>query len=112
MKKLLLVFLSISLIGMLSCSDSSTGPDNGDGDGGGGETTTYTVDVSAGDGGSVDPSGANDYDEGEEIELEASANDEYVFAGWTGDVESSDNPLTLTVDQDYELTMDGRPFWQ
>ncbi len=101
MKKLLFIFLSISLIAFISCGDSSTGPgDNGNG----GETTTYTVDVSAADGGSVDPSGSNEYDEGEEIEIEASPNEEYMFTGWTGDVESSDNPLSLTVDQDYELT--------
>jgi surface protein len=80
---------------LAACGDSGTGPDS--------ETTTYTVDVSSTDGGSVDPSGSDEYEEGEEIEIKASPNDEYMFSGWTGDVESSDNPLTLTVDQDYEL---------
>ncbi|WP_441001229.1 BspA family leucine-rich repeat surface protein [Fodinibius sp. SL11] len=107
MRNLLIIILAISLIGMWSCSDSGTGPDSGnDGNGGNGgdETTTYSVNVSSSEGGSVDPSGTNEYDEGEEIEIEASANDEYMFAGWTGDVESEENPLSLTVDQDYELS--------
>ncbi|WP_441001230.1 BspA family leucine-rich repeat surface protein [Fodinibius sp. SL11] len=102
MKKLLFIIFSISLMAFTACSDSGTGPD--DTGNGGGETTTYTVDVSSTDGGTVSPSGANEYDEGENVEIEASSNEEYNFTGWTGDLESSDNPLTLTVDQDYELT--------
>ncbi|PAU94888.1 hypothetical protein CK503_05300 [Aliifodinibius salipaludis] len=100
----ILVLLTISFI---SCGgDSGTGPDpDNDNEGTGGEeATTYTVEVSAADGGSVSPSGSNEYEEGEEIEIEASANDEYLFSEWTGDTESEENPLSLTVDQDYSLT--------
>jgi surface protein len=62
------------------------------------------MDVPSTDGGSVSPSGSKIYEEDEEVEIEASSNEEYTFSGWSGDMESSENPLTLTVDQDYELT--------
>ena len=109
MRRLLtLAIITILSISIVTCSNSGTGPDpgNGNDDGGGNETTTYTVSVtsSSSDAGTVSPSGDNTYDEGEEIELQANPSDGYIFTGWTGDVESSDNPHSLTVDQDYNIT--------
>ncbi|MEL7833409.1 BspA family leucine-rich repeat surface protein [Fodinibius sp. N2] len=100
----ILIFTGLTLV---ACGgDSGTGPDPGNGDNGDNvdDPTTYTVEASAAEGGTVSPSGANDYEEGETVELTADPNDEYLFSGWTGDMESEDNPLSLTVDQDYSLT--------
>ena len=101
----LLIFVTISLS---NCGDSPTGP-NGDEDpdiGDNGDAVTYTVTTGAdpSDGGTVSPEGENSYDEGDEIELEAAPADGYLFVEWVGDVESTDNPQTLTVNQDYEIT--------
>lgn len=104
MKRLLPLFIiSMSLI-IMSCGGSSTGPDPEEG-GGSTEMATYNVDLSAtpSDGGTVSPSGQNTYEEGEQIDLQAQASEGYVFAGWTGDISSSDNPHSLTVDQDYAI---------
>lgn len=100
----------LALCLVFSCSDNGTGPDNkdgsGDNDGGGNEPTTYTVNVSKNpsDAGSISPSSSESYEEGATAELEARSDEGYRFTEWTGDVESSDNPLSFTVDQDYELT--------
>jgi len=105
MKRLLPIFIiSISLI-FMSCGDNSTGPDPEEG-GGTTETATYDISLSANpsEGGTVSPSGQSTYEEGEQIDLQAQANEGYVFAGWTGDISSSDNPHSLTVDQDYSIT--------
>lgn len=104
-----LTIIAILTISLSTCSDSGTGPDPGndnDNNGGGDETTTYTVsvDVTPSDAGSITPSAEDTYDEGEEIELQANPNDGYVFTEWTGDIESTDNPHSLTVDQDYNIT--------
>lgn len=103
----LIAFLTISIS---TCSDSGTGPDPDDGNSnnGGEETTTYTVSVtsSSSDAGTVSPSGENTYNEGEEVEIQADPNEGYVFTEWTGDIESTENPHSLTVDQDYDITAD------
>jgi surface protein len=110
MRRLLsLAIIAIFTVSITTCSDSGTGPNPGndnDNNGGGDETTTYTVsvDVTPSDAGSVSPSGENTYDEGEEIELQANPSEGYVFSEWTGDIESTDNPYSLTVDQDYNIT--------
>ncbi|NIT61115.1 MAG: hypothetical protein GWN00_34405, partial [Aliifodinibius sp.] len=104
MKRLLPIFIMFISLILISCGGNSTGPDT---EGGGNtETATYDVQLSANpsDGGTVSPSGQNNYEEGEQINLEAQANEGYVFAGWTGDISSSDNPHALTVDQDYSIS--------
>ena len=44
------------------------------------------------------------YEDGASAELTAVANDHYEFTGWTGDVTSTDNPLTITVDGNKTIT--------
>lgn len=108
MRQLLISFSLLFALSIVSCSDSGTGtspdPDNGNG----GETvnSTYEVNISVApsDAGTISPSADDTYDEGEEIELQADANEGYLFSSWTGDIESSENPLSLTIDQDYSLT--------
>ena len=97
--------LMVLIIFSTGCSDSGTGTNANDGGGNEG-TTTYTVSVEIypSNSGSVSPAADATYDEGENIDLQVSPNDGYLFTGWTGDVSSQDNPLSLTVDKDYDLT--------
>ncbi|MEL7833411.1 BspA family leucine-rich repeat surface protein [Fodinibius sp. Rm-B-1B1-1] len=96
----ILIFTGI----MLACGDSGTGPDpdNNENE----EATTYTVsvDMTPSDAGMVSPTTEETYEEGKEIQLLANAKDEYVFTGWSGDMEGDVNPLPLTVSQDFNLT--------
>ena len=104
MKRLLLpLTLLITLsIYAVSCGDDSspTGPDTEQ------QTETYSVSVETtpSDGGTVSPSLEESYEEGKNIQLLANPGDEYVFTGWSGDMEGSVNPLPLTVSQDFNIT--------
>lgn len=61
----------------------------------GAETETFTLTVITHGEGEV--SGAGEYESGTEVELVATPADGYEFTGWSGDVTSTDNPLTVTV---------------
>lgn len=106
-----LFFLSCYMLAgllILSGCGSSTGSDpdkGGDGNGDENKTQTYSLSVSSdpSGGGSVNPS-SDTFDEGEEVTVEATANDGYKFKNWTGDRQSQDNPLTFTINEDTELT--------
>lgn len=63
----------------------------------------YTLTASAGANGSIDDVNGS-YLSGVSIEINATPDDGYEFAGWTGDVESSSNPLTVTMNSDIEVT--------
>ncbi|MGY8868165.1 MAG: BspA family leucine-rich repeat surface protein, partial [Methylophagaceae bacterium] len=64
---------------------------------------TLTVTASPSEGGSVSPQGGT-YDVGTSVEVTATANTNYAFAGWTGDFEGSSNPVTLTMLKDQTVT--------
>jgi hypothetical protein len=51
----------------------------------------------------LDPDQAT-YQYGDAVELTATADADWIFAGWSGDVSSNDNPLTLTITGDTEVT--------
>lgn len=97
----------LTVAGMLIFSACSgvTGSDDDDDNGGNGETTEYslTVTTSPSEGGSVNPEEGT-YSEGTEVEVEASSNEGWGFTGWTGDIESSENPITFDITSDTELT--------
>ena len=64
-------------------------------------TREYTLIISSGTGGSVSTSGGT-YEQGSTVNVTATPNSEYVFSGWSNG--STDNPLTVTVNQNITLT--------
>ena len=65
---------------------------------------TYNVEVTASpaEGGTV--SGGGEFEIGLEAQLQAVPASGYTFGGWSGDLTSTDNPLTITVSSDLNLT--------
>jgi photosystem II stability/assembly factor-like uncharacterized protein len=55
------------------------------------------------DGGTVSPA-LGEYDDGTEVQITASANEHWVFAGWQGDQTGSGNPVTVIMDRDKSIT--------
>ena len=45
-----------------------------------------------------------DYESGTEVQLTAIPDEEYLFSDWTGDVESDENPATITIDEPKTVT--------
>ena len=62
----------------------------------------YTVTVEKVGEGTIEGSG--EYLENSTVTLKATPAEHYEFTGWTGDVESTDNPLTITVNSDITIT--------
>lgn len=64
------------------------------------EPTEYNLStaIEPDDGGSVEPTSGT-YEEGEEVTVEAVANEGFGFVEWTGDVSSQDNPLVFTIEE-------------
>lgn len=99
--KLMLTLLLISIFAA-ACSDSGpTGADNEEDQ----ETITYSVeiDITPLDSGTISPAGNNTFQDGETIQFQANPSDGYIFSGWSGDLESLENPFSLTIDQNYSL---------
>jgi hypothetical protein len=94
MKKLLL--LSVLLI--FACSSSET-QDVSDGS----DIQFYTFTISTTIGGSVDTEGGT-YEQGEQITITAIPEDGYIFKNFSGDENSTDNPITITMDDDINIT--------
>jgi len=94
MRSAISILLVISCVALVQC-ESLTGE----------ETTEYSfaASVSPSEAGSVNPESGT-YEEGSEVEVTASANEGWNFTEWTGDVQSTENPLTVTIDSDTEIT--------
>ena len=60
----------------------------------------YELVVSPVEGGSVNTSGGS-FESGSSVSITATPESEYLFVGWTG-TESTDNPLTITVNSNQE----------
>lgn len=97
---------SLVLLLVLGACDIVGGGNNDD-DGGGSETVTLTTAVTPDGSGTVDPS-EGEFETGQEITVQASANDGWIFDGWTGDIESADNPLVFTIEENTSLTANFR----
>jgi hypothetical protein len=68
-------------------------------------TTTYTLSVALSDdeAGNVTP-GSGTFEPGEQVTIEASINQGWDFGEWSGDLQSTDNPFTFTINSDINLT--------
>jgi peptide/nickel transport system substrate-binding protein len=97
--RILLILLTV----MLALSLGLTGC-------GGEQVPEYNLTISSTEGGSVtDPGeGASTYDEGDEVDLLAEAQDGYEFVSWTGHVDTIDDvnaaSTTITMNGDYSIT--------
>ncbi|MFA5669057.1 MAG: serine hydrolase [Balneolaceae bacterium] len=96
LKHLFLFTFLISTILFVGCSSNPSKSD---------EPTLYSINVtlSPSESGTITPDVKNMVEEGDKIELQANPNDGYVFSGWAGDVESSNNPLSITANKNLEL---------
>lgn len=75
----------------LSCSSNSS--------------TTYSIEgtVTPTEAGNVAPA-TGEYDEGAEVEIQAEANETWMFSSWEGDVSGTENPIIVTIDDDMVFT--------
>ena len=67
-------------------------------------TPEYNVTINVNGNGTVTGANTGTYLEGTELTLTATPAEHYEFTGWTGDVTSTDNPLTVTVNSDMTIT--------
>src|SRR6056297_1481385 len=86
-----IIILGTSLIALSSCSTENT------------PVYSLTTDVSPAEAGSVSPD-QGEFDEGTEVQVNASANEHWVFTGWGGDYSGSNNPATVMMDDDKSLS--------
>ena len=91
----LYIFLFLILLFSCSSPDNETDPTTNQ------QTTEYSLTVNSGTGGTVSTSGGT-YEQGSTVNVTATPNSEYVFSGWSNG--STDNPLTVTVNQNITLT--------
>ncbi len=83
--------------------------DTGTGGGGGGGTgpspTTYDLTINTEGEGEISPGiGTYTYTEGTEVEVEATPEEGWYFQEWTGDHTSTEEEITVTMDEDKEIT--------
>jgi len=87
-----LIYLSLlSFLLLTSCSTEST------------PIYTLTTEVNPPEAGSVSPA-TGEYDEGTEIGITATPNENWVFESWHGDYIGESNPATITIDSDKQIT--------
>ncbi|MBS3817402.1 MAG: hypothetical protein KGY76_07565 [Candidatus Thermoplasmatota archaeon] len=72
---------------------------------------TYELIIDSTEGGNVTLPGEGTftYESGEEVEIEAVADTDYHFSGWTGDDGSERNTITITMDSDKNITAHFEP---
>jgi uncharacterized repeat protein (TIGR02543 family) len=70
----------------------------------------YTLELYCTPGGTVaPPQGTYSYEEGTIVTIQAVPDSGYQFAGWSGDVSGTTNPLYLTMDRNYKITANFSP---
>src|SRR5690625_916326 len=91
MRKLSIPFLLISLLLLTNCSTENT------------PIYTLSTNVNPSEAGSVNPA-SGEYDEGTTVEIIASPNEHWVFNGWQGDHSGNQNPASIMMDSDKNIT--------
>lgn len=86
-------FLTIIIAGasLLSCSTNSK------------SNYSLTTNVIPSEAGSISPS-EGDFEDGEQVQVTAIANEHWVFTGWGGDYSETENPVTIVMDDDKSLS--------
>jgi hypothetical protein len=107
MKYLTLHIISVFLLLCLSAcntTDSNGGIETPPSSNGEDPTVTYTlnVDLSDAGAGSVTPS-SGEFEEGDQVTVEANANEGWDFVNWSGDLQSEENPFSFTIENDVNL---------
>ncbi|NBC66009.1 MAG: hypothetical protein GVY07_10190 [Bacteroidetes bacterium] len=85
--------LAIIMIGMvfISCSTNTK------------SSYSLTTNVIPSEAGSISPS-EGDFDEGEQVQITATANEHWVFTDWGGDYSGTTNPATILMDNDKSIS--------
>lgn len=69
------------------------------------QSVVCTLILKAQTGGTTDPNpGIYGLDKGIEVEVKAVPESEYIFSGWSGDAAGNENPLTLLINSDKQIT--------
>lgn len=85
-----LLLVGVTFFGIISCSTENT------------PVYTLTASVTPAEAGTVSPN-QGEFEEGEQVQVTASANEHWVFTGWGGDHSGSSNPATVMMDSDKSL---------
>lgn len=85
-----ILFITISSI-LFSCSTENT------------PVYQLTTSINPAEAGSVSPT-EGEYDEATEVTIMATPNEGWVFDNWQGDLSGFENPASLTMDSDKEIT--------
>src|SRR5210317_176581 len=88
------LLLLITLSSIISCGKDDSSSDVT-------PISKYTLSVTSTDGGTVSSPGGS-YNEGSSVTITATPNSEYIFENWSNG--STENPLTITVNQNLSLT--------
>ncbi|MDX1672891.1 MAG: hypothetical protein R3211_11155 [Balneolaceae bacterium] len=97
----LTVLLSLTLV--LSYCGGSSDSGNGNGGNGGNNQVSLSTTPNPAEGGSINPSSGN-FNPGTDVTVEALPSNGWEFVEWTGDIQSTDNPLTFTIQSNTSLT--------
>lgn len=71
----------------------------------GNSSNSYSIEgsVTPAEAGTVSPA-TGEFDEGAVVELQAEANDSWMFSSWEGDITGTENPVEITIDDDMVFT--------
>ncbi|PKD44763.1 InlB B-repeat-containing protein [Rhodohalobacter barkolensis] len=99
------IYICTSVLILLLVYGCSTTDSNGDESGNDSDTASYSLTASASpsEGGTVNPSSGS-YEDGRNVSVTATANEGWDFVNWTGDRESTDNPLEFKISSNTIVT--------
>ena len=92
LKRILLILPVLFLV--LTCTDDDDEV----------ETFILSVTITPEDGGSVSPDGGT-FEDGTEVTLTGTPSEGYSFKEWAGDLSSTENPVSVSMDSDMNVTL-------